>query len=226
MRILIIEDETTLREQLLTRLRKEGYAVIGAADGQEGLYMAREYALDLAIIDLGLPKINGIKVIETLRNEEKTFPILILTARGSWQDKVEGLEAGADDYLTKPFHIEELLARIRVLLRRAVGVTKPTISFGPLQIDTTAQQVNINGKEVELTAYEYKTLEYLAFNAGKVVSKSELTEHIYEQDFDRDSNVIEVFIRRLRLKLDPDNQYQLIETLRGRGYRFATIASN
>lgn len=226
MRILVIEDENTLREQLLARLRKEGYAVVGAEDGQSGLFQAREYATDLAIIDLGLPKLNGIAVIKAIRKEQKNFPILILTARDSWQDKVEGLEAGADDYLTKPFHIEELLARVRVLLRRAVGVTQPVLNFGALQVNTTSQQVSLNGQEVELTAYEYKTLEYLIFNAGKVVSKTELTEHIYEQDFDRDSNVIEVFIRRLRVKLDPDNTLQLIETLRGRGYRFSLQASS
>lgn len=220
MRILVVEDENTLREQLITRLRKEGYAVDGAADGQEGLFRAREYPIDLAVIDLGLPKMNGIAVIKSLRSQQKEFPILILTARASWQDKVEGLEAGADDYLTKPFHDEELLARIRVLLRRAAGVKQPVLSFGPLQIDSTSQSVKNAGEPVELTAYEYKILEYLTFNAGKVISKSELTEHIYEQDFERDSNVIEVFIRRLRLKLDPDNKHQMIETLRGRGYRF------
>lgn len=226
MRILVVEDENTLREQLITRLRKEGYAVDGAADGQEGLFRAREYPIDLAVIDLGLPKMNGIAVIKSLRNLQKEFPILILTARGSWQDKVEGLEAGADDYLTKPFHDEELLARIRVLLRRAAGVKQPVLSFGPLQLDSTSQLVKNNGELVDLTAYEYKILEYLTFNAGKVISKSELTEHIYEQDFERDSNVIEVFIRRLRLKLDPDNKHQMIETLRGRGYRFNLLSQS
>jgi two-component system response regulator PhoP len=220
MRVLIVEDEQALRDRLRDQLRKEGYAVDVAEDGQEGLFMGREYAFDLAIIDLGLPKLNGVDVIKTLREDGKTWPILVLTARGRWQDKVEGLEAGADDYLVKPFQLEELLARMKALLRRSVGVAKPRLDYGPIQLDTGAQEIRVNGTPVELTAYEYKLLEYLMLHSGEVVSKTVLTEHIYDQDFDRDSNVIEVFVGRLRKKLDPDNSYKPIETLRGRGYRF------
>lgn len=220
MRVLIVEDEDALRNQLQELLRAEGYAVDVAADGQEGLFMGREYPFDVAIVDLGLPKVNGVDVIKTLRDEGKTYPILVLTARGRWQDKVEGLEAGADDYLVKPFQLEELLARLKALLRRSVGVAKPKLECGPITLDTSAQSVSVNGDSIELTAYEYKLLEYLILHSGEVISKTVLTEHIYDQDFDRDSNVIEVFVGRLRKKLDPDNNYQPIETLRGRGYRF------
>ena len=219
MRILIVEDEETLRKQLGQRLHDEGYVVELAATGSEGLYFGLEYDIDLAIIDLGLPEISGINVITQLRDQDKQFPILILTARGRWQDKVEGLEAGADDYLVKPFHIEELIARIKVLLRRAAGIAKPVFTIGPIHVDTTTQQVTHNNRPIELTAFEYKVFEYLLFNPEKIISKTELTEHIYDQDFERDSNVIEVFIGRLRKKLDPRNKYNLIETLRGRGYR-------
>ncbi len=219
MRILIIEDEKTLREQLGRHLHDEGYVVDLASDGREGLFMGREYEVDLAIIDLGLPEISGINVIEQLRSDEKTFPILVLTARGRWQDKVEGLEAGADDYMVKPFHIEELIARVKVLLRRSAGIANPIFNIGPLCLNTSTQQVTANNKVVELTAFEYKVFEYLLFNSEKTISKTELTEHIYDQDFERDSNVIEVFIGRLRKKLDPRNKLNLIETLRGRGYR-------
>ncbi len=219
MRILIIEDEEALLEQLGSRLHDEGYVVDLATDGKEGLYMGREYEIDLAIIDLGLPEISGISVIEQLRQDKKQFPILVLTARGRWQDKVEGLEAGADDYMVKPFHIEELIARVKVLLRRSAGIANPIFAIGSLRINTTTQQVANNNKAIELTAFEYKVFEYLLFNPGKVISKTELTEHIYDQDFERDSNVIEVFIGRLRRKLDPRNRLNLIETLRGRGYR-------
>ena len=220
MRVLIVEDEDALRDQLQEQLRSEGYAVDVAADGQEGLFMGREYPFDVAIVDLGLPKVNGVDVIKTLRDEGKVYPILVLTARGRWQDKVEGLEAGADDYLVKPFQLEELLARLKALLRRSVGVAKPKLECGPIVLDTSAQTVTVNGAAIELTAYEYKLLEYLILHSGEVISKTVLTEHIYDQDFDRDSNVIEVFVGRLRKKLDPENSYQPIETLRGRGYRF------
>lgn len=220
MRILVVEDEDRLREQLANRLKGEGYAVDQAPDGEEGLYIGEEFALDLAIIDLGLPGMSGIELIRKLRGADKEFPILILTARGNWQDKVEGLEAGADDYVVKPFHIEEILARINALLRRASGWSQPILEFGPLSIDTRTQEVRVHGGGIELTAYEYKVLEYLAMHRGEVVSKTELTEHIYEQDYDRDSNVLEVFVGRLRRKLDPDNRFKPIETLRGRGYRF------
>jgi len=220
MRLLIIEDEPNLRQQIKQYLQKQGYAVDVAEDGRAGLFMGREYPFDLAIVDLGLPQLSGIEVIQQWRELGMSFPILILTARGKWQDKVEGLEAGADDYLVKPFHNEELLARTRALLRRSAGVSQPSVNFGPVTLNTSRQSVSLNNEELELTAYEYKVVEYLALNPDKVVSKTELTEHIYDQDFDRDSNVIEVFIGRLRKKLDPDGVLKPIETLRGRGYRW------
>ncbi len=220
MRVLVIEDEASLRQQLDTRLKREGYAVDDAADGEEGLYLGSEYSFDIAVIDLGLPGISGIEVIRKLREQGKSFPILILTARGRWQDKVEGLEAGADDYLVKPFHIEELLARLNALLRRSAGMAQPVMQCGPIVLDTSSHRVTVDGRQVELTAYEYKVLEYLMMHSGKMISKTELTEHLYDQDFDRDSNVIEVFVGRLRRKLDPGNNLQPIETLRGQGYRF------
>jgi two-component system, OmpR family, response regulator PhoP len=221
MRILLVEDEAPLRETLAARLKRDGYAVDCAGDGEEGLYMGREVPFDLAIIDLGLPKLSGLDLVKRLREEGARFPILILTARSSWQDKVEGLKTGADDYLVKPFHVEELLARINALVRRASGWTKPVLQCGPITLDTTAQTVSVDSQGVELTSYEYKVLEYLMLHAGELVSKSDLTEHIYQQDFDRDSNVLEVFIGRLRKKLDPENTIKPIETVRGRGYRFA-----
>ncbi len=221
MRILLVEDEAPLRETLAARLKRDGYAVDTAGDGEEGLYLGREVPFDLAIIDLGLPKLSGLDLVKKLREEGARFPILILTARSSWQDKVEGLKTGADDYLVKPFHVEELLARINALVRRASGWTKPVLQCGPITLDTTAQTVSVEGTSVELTSYEYKVLEYLMLHAGELVSKSDLTEHIYQQDFDRDSNVLEVFIGRLRKKLDPENAIKPIETVRGRGYRFA-----
>lgn len=226
MRILLVEDEAALRETLAARLKREGFAVDMAADGEDGLFLGREMPFDVAIIDLGLPRLTGIDLIRKLREEGKKFPILILTARSSWQDKVEGLKVGADDYLVKPFHVEELLARINALVRRAAGWSRPILECGPLTLDTTAQTVAIQGQAVDLTSYEYKVLEYLMLHAGELVSKTDLTEHIYQQDFDRDSNVLEVFIGRLRKKLDPDNTLKPIETVRGRGYRFAIPRSN
>lgn len=225
MRILLVEDEAPLRETLAARLRREGFAVDLASDGEEGLYQGREVPFDVAVIDLGLPKMSGMELVKALRSEGKAFPILILTARTSWQDKVEGLKAGADDYLVKPFHVEELLARLNALLRRAAGWSKPSLECGPIKLDLAAQTVAIEGQAIDLTSYEYKVLEYLMLHAGELVSKADLTEHIYQQDFDRDSNVLEVFIGRLRKKLDPDGELKPIETVRGRGYRFA-IARN
>jgi len=221
MRILVVEDEQHLRDQLNVALTKKGYSVDLAVDGEEGRYYAKEYAYDVAIIDLGLPKVNGIELIRELRAGDFNYPILILTARGHWQDKVDGLEAGADDYVVKPFEMEEVLARLNALIRRSAGHAKPVLSVGGIELDTAGQQVSLNGDRVELTSFEYKVLEYLMLRPGEVVSKTVLTEHIYAQDFDRDSNTIEVFIGRLRKKLDPDNQLKPIETLRGRGYRFA-----
>jgi two-component system response regulator PhoP len=219
MRILLIEDEAQLREPLVERLRQEGFAVDAAADGVDGHFMGVENACDLAVVDLGLPKLDGIEVIKRWRAAGKRFPVLILTARGRWQDKVEGLEAGGDDYLVKPFHVEELLARINALTRRAAGWSQPTLRCGPVALDTRSQQVTVAGATVELTTYEYKVLQFLMLRAGEVVSKTDLTEHLYDQDFDRDSNVIEVFVGRLRKKLDPEGTLEPIETLRGRGYR-------
>ena len=221
MRILLVEDEAPLRETLAARLRREGFAVDPAGDGDEGLYMGKEVPFDVAVIDLGLPKLSGLDLVKALRADGRKYPILILTARSSWQDKVEGLKHGADDYLVKPFHVEELLARINALLRRAAGWSKPTLECGPVVLDLAAQTVSVNGANVDLTSYEYKVLEYLMMHAGELVSKADLTEHIYQQDFDRDSNVLEVFIGRLRKKLDPENTIKPIETVRGRGYRFA-----
>jgi two-component system response regulator PhoP len=221
MRVLLVEDEAPLRETLAARLKREGFAVDMAADGEEGLYLGREVPFDVAIIDLGLPKMCGMELIQELRAIGQSCPILILTARSSWQDKVSGLKHGADDYLVKPFHVEELLARLNALVRRASGWTKPTLECGSIVLDTTAQTVTVAARPVDLTSYEYKVLEYLMLHAGELVSKADLTEHIYQQDFDRDSNVLEVFIGRLRRKLDPDNSLKPIETVRGRGYRFA-----
>jgi two-component system response regulator PhoP len=196
-----------------------------AADGEEGLYYGEEYPLDLAVIDIGLPKMSGLELIRRFRAKEKHFPILVLTARRAWQDKVAGLETGADDYLVKPFRFEELQARMNALLRRASGWSKPVLECGPIALDTGKQTVSVAGEPVALTAFEYRVLEQLMLHAGQVVSKAELTDTIYDQDFDRNSNVLEVFIGRLRRKLDPDNSLQPIETLRGRGYRIRREAS-
>ncbi len=219
MRILVVEDDDDLRGQLTALLQAQGMVVDAAADGREGLYQATEYPIDLAIVDLGLPLLDGVEVVRGLRAAGRSLPVLVLTARGRWQDKVAGLEAGADDYLVKPVHPEELLARVRALLRRSGGWAHPRLVCGPIALDQSAQQVTLNGEAVEFTAYEYRVLEYLMLRAGEVVSKAALTEHIYAEDDERDSNVIEVFIRRLRRKLDPDETLQPIETLRGRGYR-------
>ncbi|MEJ2400058.1 MAG: response regulator transcription factor [Xanthomonadales bacterium] len=221
MRILLIEDDLRLVESLGERLREAGFALDVSTDGAEGLYAGEEFPIDLAIIDLGLPKLSGLDVIRALRERGRDFPILILTARSDWQDKVAGLEAGADDYLTKPFQPEELIARVNALLRRAGGHARPKVELGPVTLDLAAQRVWRGDEEIELTSYEYKVLNYLVMHPGEVVTKTELSEHIYEEDADRDSNVIEVFIGRLRRKLDPDGSLNPIETLRGRGYRLA-----
>ena len=221
MRLLIIEDDDTLRESLAQQLGEAGYAVEQAADGREGLYFALEYPVDLAIIDLGLPEVSGLDIIREAREQGKAYPILILTARDRWQDKVDGLSAGADDYVVKPFHFEEVGARVHALLRRSGGWASSVMTAGPVVLDMARQEVTVDGAAVELTSFEYKIIEYLMLRAGQVISKTELTERLYDQDFERDSNVIEVFIGRLRKKLDPANTLKPIETLRGRGYRFA-----
>jgi two-component system, OmpR family, response regulator PhoP len=219
-RILLAEDEEALREQLLEILERHRYQVGCAVDGAQALALGEAEHYDLAIIDLGLPKLNGMEVISRLREKGKDYPVLILTARADWQDKVEGLSAGADDYLVKPFHVQELLARIEALIRRASGAITRDMNIGPVSLDTRAKSVKVFGTAVELTAFEFNLLEYLMLRPGHVVSKTELTEHLYHQDFDRDSNVIEVFVGRLRRKLDPENQLNPIETVRGQGYRF------
>ena len=220
MRILVVEDEPLVSSQLKAALQRAGYAVDVADNGRDALFMGCEHPFDLALVDIGLPGMTGLEVVARWREQGRRFPVLISTARGRWQEKVEGLEAGADDYIVKPFHHEEMLARVRALLRRASGQARSSIRSGPFMLDLTARSVRVHGDPLELTAYEYKVLEYLLLNAGKVVSKTELTEHLYDQDFDRDSNVIEVFIGRLRKKLDPGDRLKPIETLRGWGYRW------
>lgn len=219
MRVLVIEDEAPLREQIVAALRDSGYAVDDTGEGSEGLYLGNEYPVDVAVLDLGLPDVQGLEVLRRWRKAGRTFPVLILTARGRWQEKVEGLEAGADDYLVKPFHIEEVLARLRALVRRSAGWADSVLVAGNIEVDTGRQAVKVDNRPIELTAYEYKLLEYLMFHAGEVISKTELTEHLYDEDADRDSNVLEVLLGRLRRKLDPDRSLNPIETLRGRGYR-------
>ncbi|HSG02297.1 MAG TPA: response regulator transcription factor [Marinobacterium sp.] len=226
MKILIVEDDPDLRRQLVTSLNSRSYTVEECEDGDEAVYLGTEYEFDLAIVDIGLPGRSGLEVIRAWRKAQRDMPVLILTARGDWQDKVEGLESGADDYLVKPFHIEELSARVNALLRRAAGHAKPQMTYGPITLDTTARSVSVNGEEVKLTSYEYRTLEYLVLHAGQTISKAELTEHLYHQDYDRDSNVLEVFIRRLRQKLDPEQTLNPILTVRGLGYRFALEATD
>ncbi|MFT4614145.1 MAG: two-component system response regulator PhoP [Bacteroidia bacterium] len=220
MRMLLVEDDPRLRLQVAQHFSEAGWVVEEAADGEEARYLGQENPYDVAIVDLGLPGISGVELIKLWREAQLKFPILILTARSDWRDKVEGLEAGADDYVTKPFYLEEIEARVNALLRRSGGRQQSTVSYGPLQIDFSARQVARSGETIELTTYEYNTLEYLAHRRGEVVSKAELTDHLYDQDFDRDSNVIEVFIGRLRRKLDPEGELKPIATVRGAGYRF------
>jgi two-component system response regulator PhoP len=220
MRILVVEDEPALQKQLRNELLGQGYTVDATGEGKEALYLASEFPYDAAIVDIGLPGLSGLEVIDRLRKKGSRLPVLVLTARASWQDKVAGLETGADDYLTKPFQTEELRARLKALLRRAAGATGQTLRCGPLEIDLGAQKVRVDGQDVELTSFEYRLLEHLVRERKRVVSKDELAAHLYPHDEERDSNVIEVLIGRLRRKLDPDNRLQPLETLRGRGYRF------
>lgn len=223
MRILLVEDDLALQQNLCQQLTKAKLSVDVASDGEIGLFQAQEVNYDAAIIDVGLPKIDGITLIKQLRAQQINFPVLILTAREKWQDKVLGLDAGADDYLTKPFQVEELLARVKALIRRSAGQASPVITNGPLSINTSTLEVVVQNNKITLSSYEYKLLEFLMLHLGQVKSKTVLTEHIYDQDFDLDSNVIEVFIRRLRKKLDPNNVHNFIVTHRGQGYQLRTF---
>lgn len=224
MRVLLLEDERELRQGLAERLRDQGHVVDEAADGPEGWYIGHEYPIDVAVVDLGLPGVEGAEVIRRWRNAGRRFPVLVLTARGRWQEKVSVLELGADDYLTKPVQPEELMARLRALVRRSHGWSSDTLAVGPYRMETAAQRFWMHDQVVDLTAFEYRVLEQLMLNAGEVVSRTQLTEHLYADDADRDSNVLEVLIGRLRRKLDPDKQRNPITTLRGRGYRFELTA--
>lgn len=218
MRLLVIEDEMNIQSQIKHYFESLDFVVDCADNGRDGAYLSMEYDYDLAIIDLGLPEKDGLSIIKEMRDADKTCPILILTARGDWQDKVTGLEAGADDYLVKPFHEEELRARANALIRRSAGHAKSELTFGELVINTSAKQVFLQEREITLTSYEFNTLEYLALHQNSTISKTELTEHLYHQDYERDSNVIEVFVGRLRKKLSPLDP---IKTIRGQGYRFS-----
>lgn len=221
MRLLLVEDDSALQAQINNLFADRHWTVDLAGDGQEGLYLGQEYRYDVAIVDLGLPRLSGMEVIRAWRAAHNKVPVLILTARDQWQQKVEGLEAGADDYLTKPFHPEELLARVNALARRAAGQVSAVLKAGPYVLDTGAQQLQRDGEPIALTSFEYRVLQYLMLHAARVVSKTELTEHIYAQDHDRDSNVLEVLVARLRKKLDPDGSLQPLKTLRGQGYQFS-----
>ncbi|MBB3018570.1 two-component system OmpR family response regulator [Microvirga lupini] len=214
MRLLVVEDDRTLNKQIVTALEQAGYAVDTAMDGEEGQFLGETEPYDAIILDLGLPKVDGVSVLTAWRREGRKVPVIILTARDRWSDKVQGFDAGADDYVTKPFHMEELLARVRALLRRSAGHATSEISCGPVKLDTRSGRVTVDGNPVKLTSHEYRLLSYLMHHMGRIVSRGELTEHLYDQDFDRDSNTIEVFIGRLRKKLGVD----IIQTVRGLGY--------
>ncbi len=215
MRVLVVEDDADLRRQLKGGLEEAGYAVDVAADGEEAEFLGGSEPYDVIVLDLGLPKVDGVTVLERWRDDGMEAPVLILTARDRWSEKVAGFDAGADDYLTKPFHTEELLARLRALMRRAAGHASAMLEVGDLSVDTRSARAFVDGEAIKLTSHEFKLLRYLAHHAGEVISRSELVEHIYDQDFDRDSNTIEVFVGRLRKKIGADR----IETVRGLGYR-------
>jgi len=219
MRILIAEDDPDLSRQLKTALTDAGYAVDHAPDGEEAYFLGETEPYDAIVLDLGLPKIDGVSVLERWRRAHVGTPVLILTARGAWSEKVAGFDAGADDYLTKPFHTEELLARLRALLRRSAGRAEPSLVCGALTLDPKAARATVAGEPLRLTSLEYRLLHYLMMHQGRVISRTELVEHLYDQDFDRDSNTIEVFVGRLRKKIGPDR----IETLRGLGYRLVVL---
>ena len=222
MRILVVEDDNDLNRQLNTALTGAGYAVDTAFDGEEGQFLGETEPYDVVILDLGLPKVDGISVLEQWRRAGRNMPVIILTARDRWSDKVSGMDAGADDYLAKPFHMEELLARVRAQVRRASGHAKSEIECGPVRLDTKSSRVTCDGQQIKLTSHEYRLLAYLMHHSGRVVSRTELVEHLYDQDFDRDSNTIEVFIGRLRKKIPAD----VIETVRGLGYRMSRGADD
>ncbi|MCV0425358.1 MAG: response regulator transcription factor [Roseibium sp.] len=215
MRILVVEDDTDLNRQLVTALEEAGYVVDSAADGEDGHFLGDTEPYDAVVLDLGLPTLDGLSVLENWRRDGRTMPVLILTARDRWSDKVAGIDAGADDYVAKPFHMEEVLARVRALVRRAAGHASNELTCGPVRLDLRAGRVTVDGSAVKLTSHEYRLLSYLLHHQGKVISRTELTEHLYDQDFDRDSNTVEVFVGRLRKKIGSD----LIETIRGLGYR-------
>ncbi|CTQ60379.1 response regulator [Roseibium album] len=215
MRILVIEDDTDLNRQLVTALEEAGYVVDSAADGEEGHFLGETEPYDAVVLDLGLPTLDGLSVLENWRRDGRTMPVLILTARDRWSDKVAGIDAGADDYVAKPFHMEEVLARVRALVRRAAGHASNELICGPVRLDLRAGRVTVDGNPIKLTSHEYRLLSYLLHHRGKVISRTELTEHLYDQDFDRDSNTVEVFVGRLRKKIGSD----MIETIRGLGYR-------
>lgn len=217
MRLLVVEDDPDLNRQLVSALTDAGYAVDTATDGEEGHFLGDTEPYDAVVLDLGLPSMDGIRVLERWRREGRGMPVLILTARDRWSEKVRGFDAGADDYVSKPFHMEEVLARIRALLRRAAGHPSSVFECGPVVLDTATGRVSVDGNPVRLTSHEHRLLAYLMHHMGKVVSRSELIDHLYDQDFDRDSNTIEVFIGRLRRKLGTD----VIHTVRGLGYRLA-----
>ena len=217
MRLLVVEDDPDLNRQLEAALTDAGYVVDSAKDGEEGHYLGETEPYDAVILDLGLPVLDGVSVLEKWRRNEKKMPVLILTARDRWSDKVAGMDAGADDYVAKPFHMQELLARVRAQMRRASGHAKSDIECGPIRLDTKTARVTIDGQPIKLTSHEYRLLAYLMHHNERVVSRTELVEHLYEQDFDRDSNTIEVFIGRLRKKIPPD----MIKTIRGLGYRLS-----
>src|ERR1700748_2224361 len=219
MRILVVEDDPDLSRQLKQALGDAGYAVDHAADGEEGHYLGESEPYDAIVLDLGLPKIDGVSVLEQWRRANIATPVCIVTARGAWSEKVSGFDAGADDYLTKPFHTEELLARLRALVRRAAGHAAPSLSCGGLRLDPRAARASGHGEPLRLTSLEYRLLHYLMMHQGRVIGRSELVEHLYDQDFDRDSNTIEVFVGRLRKKIGQDR----IETVRGLGYRLSPL---
>lgn len=214
MRVLVVEDEEALNRQLKEELEESGYVVDTAFDGEEGHFLGDTESYDAVILDIGLPKMDGISVLEDWRRNDRNMPVLILTARDRWSDKVQGIDAGADDYVAKPFHMEEVIARVRALVRRSAGLASNEIHCGPIRLDTRSGRVTVDGSSVKLTSHEYRLLSYLMHHQGKIISRSELVEHLYDQDFDRDSNTIEVFIGRLRKKLGVD----AIQTVRGLGY--------